>query len=40
MDIPNNKSTKNMHEYVEKMVENELIQESLTLHERESFFTD
>ena len=40
VDIPNNKSTKNMHEYVERMVENELIQESLTLRERESFFTD
>ena len=26
-----------MHEYVERMVENELIQESLTLRERESF---
>ena len=40
VDIPNNKSTKNMHEYVERMVGNELIQESLTLRERESFFTD
>ena len=40
VDIPNNKSTKNMHEYIERMVENELIQESLTLRERESFFTD
>ena len=40
VDIPNNKSTKNMHEYIERMVENELIQESLTLSERESFFTD
>jgi RNA polymerase-associated protein len=40
VDIPNNKSTKNMHEYVERMVENEIIQESLTLSESESFFTD
>ena len=38
VDIPNNKSTKNMHEYTERMIENELIQESLTLRERESFF--
>jgi RNA polymerase-associated protein len=40
VDIPNNKSTKNMHEYLERMIENELIQDSLTLRERESFFTD
>ena len=40
VDIPNNKSTKNMHEYADRMIENELIQESLTLRERESFFTD
>ena len=39
VEIPNNKSTKNMHEYLERMIENELIQESLTLRERESFFT-
>ena len=40
VDIPNNKSTKNMHEYIERMVENELVQNSLTLREKESFFTD
>jgi len=40
VDIPNNKSTKNMHEYTERMVENELVQNSLTLREKESFFTD
>ena len=40
VDIPNNKSTKNMHEYIERMFENELVQNSLTLREKESFFTD
>tara|TARA_X000000950_G_scaffold259331_1_gene327628 strand:- start:989 stop:1603 length:615 start_codon:yes stop_codon:yes gene_type:complete len=40
VDIPNNKSTKNMHEYTERMIENELVQNSLTLREKESFFTD
>ena len=40
VDIPNNKSTKNMHEYTERMLEHELVQNSLTLREKESFFTD
>ena len=40
IDIPNNKSTKNMHEYIERMVDNDFVQESLTLRERESFFAD
>ena len=40
VDIPNNKSTKNMHEYLERMVDNDFVQESLTLRERESFFAD
>ena len=40
VDIPNNKSTKNMHQYIERMFENELVQNSLTLREKESFFTD
>ena len=40
IDIPNNKSTKNMHEYLERMVDNDFVQESLTLRERESFFAD
>ena len=40
VDIPNNKSTKNMHDYIERMFENELVQNSLTLREKESFFYD
>jgi len=40
IDIPNIKSTKNMHEYLERMVDNDFVQESLTLRERESFFAD